>query len=290
MVPAIVVWESNRVFRSRVVVLLDAAGVVSFVACQIFNLLAQELSPTTLLAALYGSVFPLPLVLIAKWLRPRPARVRAGTDGILLRDRERERFISFADVASISKLRNGLRVVVGEEPLWMDFAPDEPSPQTRRARSRVRRMQEAILRAHRAFEASSDAALGSCIARGGRSAELWLRDLAALRAGSYRRPAISDDDLWRIVEDATADPSARVGAAKLLRGGLDDAGRRRLGRVAADGARPDLREALRLLGRRRRQCGSAVGVQCPSPSCPHRPSRCGQCRAFPSSDTARHSG
>ncbi|HZU83716.1 MAG TPA: hypothetical protein VE987_12400, partial [Polyangiaceae bacterium] len=56
--------------------------------------------------------------------------------------------------------------------------------------------------------------------------------------------ALPSERLWRVVEDSSADRTARAGAALALTRSLDDTGRERL-RVAAEScAEPRLRVAL----------------------------------------------
>jgi hypothetical protein len=80
--------------------------------------------------------------------------------------------------------------------------------------------------------------------RGGRPASAWLRDLPTLNAESYRRPSLPAEELWRIVENPSAPPTARAGAALVLRDNLDSAGCVRLRRAAEACAAPHLRAAL----------------------------------------------
>jgi hypothetical protein len=63
--------------------------------------------------------------------------------------------------------------------------------------------------------------------------------------GSYRRAVVSDETLWRVVDDASLDARMRAGAAVALRKVLDEAGRARLRVVAESTASPRLRVALR---------------------------------------------
>jgi hypothetical protein len=105
----------------------------------------------------------------------------------------------------------------------------------------VERIQEQVA-AHRARAAPD----GASLARSGRATEAWMREVAAVtEAGaSYRTPAVPPDELWRIVEDAAAPPTARAGAAVALRQALDAVGRVRLRAVADACAGPRLRVAL----------------------------------------------
>jgi hypothetical protein len=79
----------------------------------------------------------------------------------------------------------------------------------------------------------------------------WMRELEAMQVGvegSYRRATVSDEALWRVVQDASLDARMRAGAAVALRKVLDDAGRQRLRLVAGSTASPRLRVALEAAG------------------------------------------
>jgi hypothetical protein len=97
-------------------------------------------------------------------------------------------------------------------------------------------------RAHEDGESTATAVL----ARGGDDVEAWVRRLrvATEERADYRSAALPADEVWRVVCDPTAEPTARGGAAAVLRRSLDEAGRERL-RIAADScAEPNLRAAL----------------------------------------------
>lgn len=52
------------------------------------------------------------------------------------------------------------------------------------------------------------------------------------------------DELWKTIENSTAAPTARAGAAVALQRALDEGGRKRLRDVAATCASNDLRAAV----------------------------------------------
>ena len=102
---------------------------------------------------------------------------------------------------------------------------------------------------HRASARASSA--HASLARGSRPAEEWLRELRVRSEASatWRVAAIPEAVLWTIVEDSTAPPTSRVGAAVALWGGLDATGTARL-RVAAQAcAAPRVRVALEAAAR-----------------------------------------
>ncbi len=87
-------------------------------------------------------------------------------------------------------------------------------------------------------------ALAAELALAGRNASAWLQHLRNTISGGHRTAAPNDDQLWRIVEDGHADPSARAAAAHLLRARIDDEQRTRLRVIAGAAAQPQLRICL----------------------------------------------
>jgi len=69
-------------------------------------------------------------------------------------------------------------------------------------------------------KAEGDENLGAILARGDRSNEAWLdavRRQASAVESSYRTQHLAEDRLWTVLEDPSADPTARVAAAVALR-------------------------------------------------------------------------
>jgi hypothetical protein len=175
-------------------------------------------------------------------------RVAVGADGVRFRSAlGRARFTPFASIASIDTdgrdvivlLHDGTRIAVhhssgkGWKRLEHEDRPDD-------ARHLVARIREGMAASTRRDDAPPS------VARRGRSAREWAESVARVsdEHASFREHALPVDALWCIVEDASADATARAGAAVALREGLDDAGRAKL-RVVADAcAAPRLRVAL----------------------------------------------
>lgn len=102
-----------------------------------------------------------------------------------------------------------------------------------------------IREAHAAYRASP-ATTATALDRGGRTTAEWMAHARGLRedAATYREAKLPDEQLWSIVEDASASATERAGAALALRSDLNDTGRKRL-RVAAEAcAEKRLRVAL----------------------------------------------
>jgi hypothetical protein len=84
------------------------------------------------------------------------------------------------------------------------------------------------------------------LSRGRRSVADWIRDVAALasaRGAGYRQASLDEGHLWRILRDASAPPSTRVGAAVALVS-ANEQDRPALKEAAAACANPRVRVAL----------------------------------------------
>src|SRR5258708_1765394 len=107
----------------------------------------------------------------------------------------------------------------------------------------VERVREAMETFQRG-DATADASL---LRRGARDVEGWVRQLRSIGAGAnaaLRTAPIEPDRLWRVVEDPSAEASARAGAAVALGGELDARGKRRLRAAAKATASPKVRIAI----------------------------------------------
>lgn len=214
-------------------------------------------------AFLLGGTLPLLLgsllvgsVLTCLYALNLSVRVSVGADGIRLRrPLERARFVPFSAIAGAStdgtdvaiRLHDGeiLRVhsAAGANKKRHGFlrGPIALSDRAHEGEKLVERIESQL--ASRRARTTADA---PSFARAGRETDEWLREVAGATDAhaSYRTPAVPPEELWRIVEDTAAAPTARAGAAAALRQALDDSGRVRL-RAAADAcAAPRLRIAL----------------------------------------------
>jgi hypothetical protein len=169
------------------------------------------------------------------------ARLDVGSDGVLLRRLGDQRFLSYASLASASvderdaivlALRSGcdIRLSMGTSP---EKAPLRDAL--------VQRIEEA--RVALACHAGADGA-EALLAPGGRTLSLWMREVRALAGAlDYREIRLDEDRLWRVLDDATAPPATRAGAALAI-SVIDQPARLRL-RIAAEAcAEPRLRVAL----------------------------------------------
>ena len=80
--------------------------------------------------------------------------------------------------------------------------------------------------------------------RGERSVDAWLKELRGAHGGGYRDLAMSDEQLFDILEDAAAGDAVRAAAAVCLAARKDDEVTQKLRVAADDVAAPKLRVAL----------------------------------------------
>lgn len=189
--------------------------------------------------ALYGVIAL--QVLLPQW-------VEVGTDGVVLRSLGRRRFVRFDRIREVTATSLGVE-------LALDDGHDLEIRMTQKANgatAQVERLLSAIEEARAAFVALARSEEEAFLARGERDLDTWMREMRALGEPSgagYRALAIPHDRLWDIVQNASADPSAREGAALALRASLDDHGREVLAEVVASTASPRLRVALDAVAR-----------------------------------------
>jgi hypothetical protein len=190
--------------------------------------------------------YPPALVLfhaLAWRLRGR-ARVVVGADGVALRVGRRVRVVPHALVRDVRRVTAGaeMSLVTGE--IIELRVPGSDDGADTRCDALVHRLEEG-----RAVSArgQSDHAAAAMLARGGRSIDAWMRDLASVcgrTAASYRMGAVPEERLWSIALDPSAPPSARAGAAVALSSSLDAEARERLRAAADASARPSVRVVL----------------------------------------------
>jgi hypothetical protein len=168
-------------------------------------------------------------------------RVEIGSDGLLLRRLGERTFVPYGalECASIEQyaivlfLRSGKKIILGSGSSARDA-------QTRQAL--VQRIEEALMAYAQGGDSTGTEAL---VAPGGREIPVWVSETRALaRARDYRKVRVDTERLWRVVNDASAQPATRAGAALALSSAPDGETRARL-RVASEAcADPRLRLAL----------------------------------------------
>jgi hypothetical protein len=159
-------------------------------------------------------------------------RVTVGADGVRFQSAFVKQFAAYDQIKEIR--HEGDDVIIS----LYDFTTHELSGQKDAAR--LADVLERAVAAYRANQEHGSPRLG----RKGRPLGQWMQDARALaeQNADYRHATMPEEQLWRIVEDASAEPTERAGAALALR--LDSAGKMRL-RVAANAcAENRLRVAL----------------------------------------------
>lgn len=160
-----------------------------------------------------------------------PTFARVGQDGLLLRSLTRKRFFPFSQMQSAEASPWGVTLQLRSgKSVELRTRPAKQGGQDPAGAALLERLQAGIARAQTTERAEEAATL---VQRGDRDVSSWLDGLRALREGGYRVASLGEERLWQIVQDATAAPTARAGAAVLLRDSLSDEGRARL-RVAAE--------------------------------------------------------
>jgi hypothetical protein len=179
----------------------------------------------------------------ASWV---PARIDVGADGVLRSWLGMRRFVAFRDVASVEGRRGRVDVTL----LKQDGTRVGMSARRRYAErgafypALLSRIQEAF-EAHRANASYGD--LDVFLARRGRGVREWVAQIRALTAAQgtgYRSSALSQERLLRVVEDPSAAPTLRAGAAVALAQEGHGAWREELGRAAEACGHPRVRVLL----------------------------------------------
>lgn len=185
------------------------------------------------------------LMVLALW----PSKVTVGPDGILLTWLGLRRFYPFSRTRSVLQrgalsTRTVLTLADGGE-VHLIARENASRDEERHAQHGALRLRiEGALDAYRRRAPEVDPT--SLLAAGGRSAAEWMQSVRAMNAvsGGYRQSALSPEQMWRVVQDPTASPSTRAGAAIALSPSLDEAGRGELLRAAEACAHPRVRVAL----------------------------------------------
>lgn len=186
-----------------------------------------------------------PAVLVGPYSFPGNTRVHAGADGVAVHTLFGVRYAAYRDIVECEaddkrialRLKNGKRLFVQ----LMDrkgsrfVADPRQSALVARIRAGMARVRE------RATNPEED----RC-AVGGRSLATWSESLAqSTQQTDYREAPAQRDALLTIVEDPEAEPTARAGAASVLRRvGLTDDERRRVRVAAKETISPRVRVAL----------------------------------------------
>ncbi|NUO47500.1 MAG: hypothetical protein HOV80_01445 [Polyangiaceae bacterium] len=190
-----------------------------------------------------GAWWWVPLFVLGNIVSNRPSKIRIGVDGVHLRWLWVSRFTPFSMVTSVSMHEEGAQRFVD---LVLTDGTTTSIPVSKQDGEQDLAHQR-ILQAFQAYEARRGSADTEALARGSRTPMEWLTALRGLGAGAgagLRTAHIALDRLWSIVEDPSAAPAARAGAAAALGSSASKQERARI-RVAAETiAEPRLRIAV----------------------------------------------
>jgi hypothetical protein len=179
-----------------------------------------------------------------------PTKVRIGVDGVVIRWMRRERFVPFSKVKEVRKYKqnSGTKTYVGVELVLREGGVERiVCGQQGWIKTDVDLMLGRIQEAYELHnEMGTEAATPNLIARGARTTEAWVTALRGIGAGAstdLRTAPVPAESLLRVVEDASASPALRVGAAVAALAGQPEA-KPRIRVAATTTASPKLRIAL----------------------------------------------
>ncbi|MBK8256829.1 MAG: hypothetical protein IPK82_29675 [Polyangiaceae bacterium] len=192
-----------------------------------------------LAAALIGTVVYLALVRLAR------SRVEVAADGVRLSCLGKRRFIAHGEIESAEAFRTGsMGVHVKLQSGETVVLPTATHAEGDGGLSLGIADMINTARKGRGDHASREESL---LVRRGRTASKWLVEIRRLAAGAnadHRTAPIEPDQVWRVLENPAADPSARIGAAAVLVENATEADRDRLRIAAKAVALPNLRIAM----------------------------------------------
>ncbi len=191
-----------------------------------------------------------PIVLVALLLGALPSKLQVGADGVLLSWLWRKRFIPHARIRQVVAYESsfGSKTYTGVD-LLLDSGDTVRLPVGQKDwdSGRTAAVCERIRETNEAASGGGTEVVAALLERRSDSVADWIRSLRGIGAGanaSLRTAPVPPERLWRIVEDASAEPLARAGAAVALGADLDEDRRARLLGVAKTIAAPRLRVAI----------------------------------------------
>jgi len=166
-------------------------------------------------ALVIGMACPIPMIVVMVWVAASFTRVRAGMDGILLEWRSQSAFFTYRDIVEcevfgdvvVITSKNGKVIRLKTGPVGVHSVNAVAS--------------SLFARVHAGMDAAvgqEDAIVDKRLARAGRALEAWTMDLAEVgRDDAYRDAALDKERLMGVIASPSSLPSARVGAAAVLR-------------------------------------------------------------------------
>jgi hypothetical protein len=176
-----------------------------------------------------------------------PRQVVIGTDGIAVERILGRTFVPHARITDVVSTGGAVVLQIrGERPLWLPTGSRYASARTRADESPHSALLNRIEEARAAGRAgSSRGARAVDLDRAGRTLDGWREHLRGLTSSAtYRRPAVVNDEIASVLEDAGAPPERRIAAAVALAPITDPAVRLRIQGVVRACADDRLRIAL----------------------------------------------
>lgn len=164
----------------------------------------------------FSSVVFMVIGLAFTWVLIRstaPGEAVVGADGITLNRLFQKRFVPHAEIESVVQTSYGVRVTTRGQPLDLPMKTFV-SDRSQSSAALITRIEEAREASHRSF----DVAALELLDRRGRTVSAWREALARIthRSGDYRSSVLESADLAHVIEDASAPPERRIGAALAL--------------------------------------------------------------------------
>ena len=187
-----------------------------------------------------------------------------GADGITVRRLFRRRFVPHGEIETVVQTRLGVRVYTRGEPLDLPMRTFV-SDRSQSSAALVTRIEEARAESHRSF----DVAALELLDRRGRRVSAWRDALARIahHSGDYRSSVLESADLAHVIEDVSAPPERRIGAAIALASLPGDPELKQRVRVAAQASAST---PMRIALEKRSAGGSTTPTSTMSPPSPRR--------------------
>ena len=171
-----------------------------------------------------------------------PTMVTVGTDGVLARWTVEKNYVPYAQLARVDRMPGRVRLHLKSGKSFDVVFRSGNDRDVPEAGQLAERIVEAIERRDREGAPLDPAVLAR---PHGVDARAWMASLRDIvRDETFRQAAVTVEQLWGVVEDATATAQLRAAAAIALRGVVDDKGKKRLRVTAQATAAPQLRVAL----------------------------------------------
>lgn len=180
---------------------------------------------------------------LGKLTTDRPSKIRIGVDGVHFRWLWVSEFTPFSSVRSVWMREDNTQRFVD----LIRTDGTKTSIPVGKQDGEQDLVHQRIVQAFKAYEARQGSAGTEALARGSRTPMEWLTALRGLGAGAnagLRTAHIDTERLWAIVEDPSATPAARAGAAAALASSASKPERERIRIAAGTIAEPRLRVAV----------------------------------------------